>query len=257
MQSLKCPSCSLVQWADNQTCKRCGAVLGFTSPEPLYNAPQIYSGHPYNYSSPRTQLKTGLALTSMVLGIVAFPTTFLLFGLLLAPIAVILGIVALRKASKQPSVYGGKGFAIAGIAVGSVVCVFFVPLIAAIAIPNLLAARRAANEGSAITTIKRIVVAQHEYLSEDDSGECGDLMKLAKRNLVDPGTGSGKKNGYNFLVKGSADGPLGCEVVATPESPSHGTRSFYYSTADDILRVSSRGQADHNAPELTSDLYSD
>ena len=132
--------------------------MGFAVPV-FSQDPSPYSYQQNPYAAPAgPQLKTGLALASMIVGIAAFPMIFVLIGVLLAPIAVVLGIVAIRKASKQPHVYGGKGFAIAGIAAGSVVCVF-VPLVAAIAIPNLLAARRAANEGSAMNTMRKIAAA--------------------------------------------------------------------------------------------------
>ena len=80
----------------------------------------------------------------MVLGILGFLTAFLLIGLLFAPIGLILGIVALAKIKKKPHIYGGQGFAIAGIVTSSMIVLIF-PIIAAIAIPNLLAARRMAN----------------------------------------------------------------------------------------------------------------
>ena len=257
MQSLRCPSCSLVQWADQHTCKRCNAPLGSEAPRFAYTEPPPPYANAYSSHHSSSQLKTGLAITSMVLGIIAFPTTFLLIGLLLAPVAVVLGIVALRKASKQPNVYGGKGFAIAGIAVGSVVCVFFVPLIAAIAIPNLLASRRAANEGSALRTIEVIALAQERYSSENETGECGSLMELAGRKLINVEIADGRKSGYKFTAKGNASDDNGCEVAATPESSSHGTRSFYFSSSDGVLRFSKDSfGADHTDPPLSTDRAS-
>ena len=192
----------------------------------------------------------------MVIAIIAFPTTFLLIGLLLAPIAVVMGIVALRKATKNPMTYGGKGFAIAGIAVGSVVCVFFVPLIAAIAIPNLLAARKAANEGAALSSMETIAIAQATYVSTYGAGSCGDLMTLATKNLIDAQLASGKKSGYRFTA-GGEHASAGCEIRATPETLSHGNRSFYFSSLDNVVRVATKGvQANQTDPPITSTLVS-
>jgi type II secretory pathway pseudopilin PulG len=208
--------------------------------------PYGYQQNPYG-TPVGPQMKTGLALASMIIGIVAFPLTFVLIGILLAPVAVILGIVALRKAAKQPHVYGGKGFAIAGIAVGSVVGFLIVPMIAAIAIPNLLAARRAANEGSAVSAVRTIAIAQATYSSMNGDGACGDLTELASRKLIAGELATGRKNGYRFEAKGSIDEDHACEVLATPESKSHGTRSFYYSSEDETLRMTQDGSpADHN-----------
>jgi len=261
MNSAKCPKCSLVQWSDSDVCKRCGASLGPeivsqhfegtpVSNEYTYQSFEPQSAGSTQYSQP--QLKSGLALASMIIAIIAFPTTFLLIGLLLAPIALIMGIVALILATKKPTIYGGKGYAIAGISVSSVVFLFFVPLIAAIAIPNLLAARRAANEGSAISTIETIALAQDKHSTDDGSGACGDLMTLAAKNLLPGELAAGKKNGYKFDAGGSLSDSDGCEVRATPESPSKGTRSFYFSSSDGVIRVAKNGStANHTDPPMT------
>lgn len=245
MKSSKCPNCSLVQWAESDACKRCGASLASHQSSYVPAAPAEWQagqqGHGPYYAQP--QLKSGLAITSMVLAIVAFPTTFLLIGLLIAPVAVVMGIVALVRANRQPMTYGGKGFAIAGISVGSVVCVLFVPLIAAIAIPNLLASRRAANEGSAIRTIELIARAQLSHASIAPSGACGDITELVAKSLLDPTLASGKKNGYRFTSTGSSSDDRGCEVRATPESESDGNRSFYFSSVDGVVRFATNGKA--------------
>lgn len=256
MNSSKCPKCSLVQWADSGTCKRCGSPLYGQVDEAVSSSPATFAPQNYqpNYGSSYAQpeLKTGLAIASMVVGIIAFPTTFMLIGFLLAPVAIVLGIVALVRANKKPNVYGGKGFAIAGIAVGSVICVFFAPIVAAIAIPNLLAAKRAANEGSALSTLQTIALAQDKHASTEESGDCGDLMGLALKNLIDARTASGKRSGYRFTAGGNASDTYGCEVRATPESPSEGTRSFYFSSSDGVVRVATNGSpANYTDPPIT------
>ena len=163
-----------------------------------------------------------------------------------------MGIVAVVRATKKPTIYGGKGFAIAGISVASVVCFFFVPLIAAIAIPNLLAARRAANEGSALSVMETIALAQDKHSTADESGVCGDLMTLAAKNLITGELAAGKKNGYKFVAGGNLSDSDGCEVRATPESLSQGSRSFYFSSSDGVVRVARNGSpANHTDPPMT------
>jgi type II secretory pathway pseudopilin PulG len=195
-----------------------------------------------------------MALASMILAIIAFPTMFILIGILLAPVAFILGIIALVRANKRPAIYGGKGFAIAGIAVSSVVCFFFVPIIAAIAIPNILAAKRAANEGSAMAAMRKLAAAQVAYSDSDESGGCGNMRALAGNNLVHENLSTGTRNGYRFSVSGNASDTNGCEIKATPLSPSEGTRSFYYSSVDGVFRVQSKGgAANYSSPPVDSE----
>ena len=194
-----------------------------------------------------------MALTSMILAIIAFPLMFVLIGIALAPVAFTLGIIALVRANKTPAVYGGKGFAIAGITVSAVVCFFFVPIIAAIAIPNILAAKRAANEGSAFNTLQKIATAQAAYSDNDESGNCGDTKSLAAKNLIDGGLANGVRNGYRFTARGNASDTNGCEVTAAPLTPSERIRSFYYSSADGSVRVQKGGSASYTSPPVDSE----
>lgn len=59
----------------------------------------------------------GLAIASLVLGIVGFIFSWIAFGGIFALVGVVLGIVALMKTKTGG---GGKGFAIAGIALGAI-----------------------------------------------------------------------------------------------------------------------------------------
>src|SRR5687767_6068788 len=91
--------------------------------------------------------RRGLAIASLVLGILGLPTLGLVGVGALA--GIVLGIVALVKASRAPGEYGGRGLAVAGIALSTisiVVMPFVLGIVAAIAIPSLLRARISANE---------------------------------------------------------------------------------------------------------------
>lgn len=80
------------------------------------------------------------------------------------------------------------------------IVVVIIGIIAAIAIPNLLAARRSANEGSAQASIRTIHGAQMTYQSTTGSGNYGSMTDLGTQNLVDAqlGSASPQKSGYNF-----------------------------------------------------------
>jgi type IV pilus assembly protein PilA len=78
------------------------------------------------------------------------------------------------------------------------VVVAIIGIIAAIAIPNLLASRRAANEGSALSAMRTIHSAQVTYLNTAGAGNYGTLTQLGNESLVDEVLGGGTKSGYTF-----------------------------------------------------------
>jgi hypothetical protein len=150
------------------------------------------------------------------------------------------GIAALVKANRRPDLYAGKGLAIAGLATSGV-GLLFLPLIAAIAIPNFLAARRAANEGSAVRVMQVVASAQQTYIESVGNGYCGDIEALAGLTLVDISLAKGELNGYRFYVSNLPGG--GCEIHGVPKSSSDGNWSFYYSTTEGQIRGAERNGA--------------
>ncbi|HEY5445161.1 MAG TPA: type II secretion system protein, partial [Pyrinomonadaceae bacterium] len=65
------------------------------------------------------------------------------------------------------------------------VVVAIIGIIAAIAIPNLLASRRSANEGSAQSSIRTIHSAEATYQATAGQGAFGTLANLMGESLVD------------------------------------------------------------------------
>jgi len=57
-------------------------------------------------------------------------------------------------------------------------CGCIIGIIAAIAIPNLLASRRAANEGSAQSSLRTVHSCQLVYRATAGDGDYGDLARL-------------------------------------------------------------------------------
>jgi type IV pilus assembly protein PilA len=259
MSSRKCPQCGLVNWASAESCKRCD--LNFTDegePEAANwsqpGAEQQYQhpyGGPYAYSRPQSK-STGLAITSLIVGVMSFLTLGLLgVG---AVVAFVTGIVALKKTRKQPAIYGGEGFAVAGIVLGSISALMFayVLLIAAIAVPNLLASRRAANEAAVIASLRKISSAEATYYSTKGlSRWYGTLQDLGERDLIDQALASGTKYGYRFDLKMTGSS---FEVTATPltygRTSSPGTRSFYLSSNDGyVIRAADKKGLEANASD--------
>lgn len=180
----------------------------------------------YSYGSPPKPSK-GMATASLVLGVIGFFT----FGVVLvgAVLGLILGVVALNRANSQPAVYGGRGVAIGGIVTNALAALSVFPLaiIMAIAIPNLLASRRAANEASAIRGLREVIAAQSTYSSTVGGGNFGTLAELRQSGLLEKNLAGGFRNGYRFTVL-AFDG--GCEARAVPMTYGQtGVRSFYLS----------------------------
>lgn len=106
---------------------------GKSAPPPaLYSPPQTPQtgfrpppppGHPVSQEK-------NMALLSLILGIVSVTIGFCCyFGVLTAPIARGLGVYALSLIKKDPTKYGGKGMALAGIITGALYFVFLIIII--------------------------------------------------------------------------------------------------------------------------------
>ena len=191
---------------------------------------------------------SGKAIASLVLG---------LFSLCLpaAIAAVILGHVSLSEIKKSAGRLKGDGLAIAGLVLGYMGVAFipFILIVAAIAIPNLLRARGAANEAAAVSSIRAIVSAESTYASRFPSiGYTCDLAQLGGSGggsngagLIDNFLASGTKSGYRVVLtncEGSPSAHFG--VFAYPVKPKvTGTRSF---CADDsgVIRYDLTGSVE-------------
>jgi type IV pilus assembly protein PilA len=114
------------------------------------------------------------------------------------------------------------------------IVVAIIGIIAAIAIPNLLASRRAANEGSSIASLRTLTAAQATFQSTAGAGEYGDLTALMGEGLVDAVLGAGTKSGYAYTVTALPSGaaaPARFDASCIPQTfagiGATGTRSFY------------------------------
>jgi prepilin-type N-terminal cleavage/methylation domain-containing protein len=124
------------------------------------------------------------------------------------------------------------------------IVVAIIGIIAAIAIPNLLASKRAANEGSAQSSMRTIHSSEAVYQSTAGNGSFGTLADLAGQNLIDSvlGSATGEKSGYTFACAAanlSAGPPATFWATAIPTNTAAvtrtGNRSFTIAE-DGILR---------------------
>lgn len=209
---------------------------------------------------------------------------FLFFFFPVAIIAIVLGHLALSDIRNSAGRLTGRGMAVAGLVLGylGVVMIPFILIVAAIAIPNLLRARQAANEATAVGALQKINQANVVYYATYANGYAPSLQALGGQAgesqascdhalLIDPLLSAGEKNGYLFTYQlvppsnglpppptpnaarngctfgGSTDG---YSVNADPAlQGTTGQRSFY-TDATGTIRFRSNGRASADSDSL-------
>jgi len=130
-----------------------------------------------------------------------------------------------------------KGFSLIEL----LIVVAIIGIIAAIAVPNLLQSKAAANEASAISAIRNIVTSHITYSATVGSGSyAADLSVLQASKLIDEVLGGGTKDGYSFASVGAQNT---FTVNAAPVAAgSTGTR-YFFSNESGVIRYNTAGTA--------------
>jgi type IV pilus assembly protein PilA len=136
------------------------------------------------------------------------------------------------------------------------IVVAIILIIAAIAIPNLLRSRIAANQASAVGSLRTINTAEITYASTYNSGYSTTLAELgpatatptsALAGLIDSVLAAGTKSGYSFVYV-SITPATGTRIDtytlnANPTTPGTTGTNYYFTDHSGVIRQNSTGTA--------------
>ncbi len=184
-----CPACGQAVTVDAAAgiqvqCGLCEAVVTVPQPvtQPDGGTPPTAPSDPVVVGLVRAGLATG-ALVCGIVGLVPFCFPVGLVGL-------ILGIVAVVKASRQPDEYGGTGRAVGGIctgAVGFLVWPVILTMMLSVMLPSFVRARELAMRSVCAANLQGIGNAMQIYANTNQDAFPPDFNTLIASGSVSPG----------------------------------------------------------------------
>jgi prepilin-type processing-associated H-X9-DG protein len=156
---------------------------------------------------PTTPLRMGMAITALVFGIVGTFTCAVL-GLL----AIILGIVALKRTTREPQRYGGRGMAVAGIATGSaglLVNIIWLALLTPILLPLFSQPSEESKRLICAANMKGIGVTMMIYTAEHPGQGLPTLQELVDLEYITP---------KHLVCPSTDDQPGDCSYILVPNA---------------------------------------
>lgn len=182
--------------------------------------PVFATSAPYAMAPAMPQNTSGLAIASLICGILVFLT----FGLAGLP-AVITGHLGLSAIKKSGGALGGRGLAIAGLVMGYLGCALIgVAVLAALAVPVFTSVQRQANQTIALKNARQLVICMKQYAISHDGNLPPSLESLLEEKILkdrklleypvqknDPDHGQG----WEYLGAGLKDSSNASVIVLT------------------------------------------
>jgi hypothetical protein len=270
-----CRNCGTANPDSGQFCSKCGQPLSAaarTTPGPTSVPGSSFATPPPVTGDAPT---SGKAIASLVCGI-------FMFFLPASIAAIILGHISLSEIRNSAGRIGGRGIAITGLVLGYLgLAIIPIIIVVAIAIPNLLHARIAANEAATVGSLRSVNTAAMIYATKFENGFPSSLDALGGGTagdstcnhaaMLDSSLTSGHKFGYIFtytpqfpdgatapvispkaVAKGcTAGGASGYALTANPVQRGTSGRRSFYTDQSGVIRFSGNGEsATANSPPL-------
>jgi len=151
-----------------------------------------------------------------------------------------------------------KGFSLIEL----LIVVAIILIIAAIAIPNLLRSKMAANEASAVGSLRTLNTACVTYSTTyggypnalSDLGPAASATSTAA-DLIDSVLKSGTKSGYTFTyTKGGTDASgnvLSYTIASAPVTANTTGQRTFFTDQSGVIRANATGTADANSTPIS------
>ena len=126
------------------------------------------------------------------------------------------------------------------------IVVAIIAVIAALAIPNLLGARKSGNEASAISSLRTITTVNEQYRTRFGS-YAGTMNNLLATGYIDQVLGNSSKSGYDFFYAGGISTWL---CFGNPRSPGGTGDRYFYVNHSGVIRFNTTALASASDPPI-------
>ena len=204
-------------------------------PPPTTGAAPVFGPAVANVQIASAPQTSGLAIASMVCGILSFFS----LGLTSLP-AIIMGHMARSRIKKSTGAVGGGGMAVAGLITGYIgFFLFFVAILASLAVPVFNSVQRKGNQMKAVVNAKQIVLGMRQYAQDNNGSLPPSLETLYEQKILDdrrllevPGTRTPTtaETAWEYRGAGMTDSSSGNTIVLI-------SRESYYKDERVVARL--------------------